>query len=139
MNQKEKIMSLIEEAGEIVHSNIRSFLKEHGRYNSKKDGRPVNEVIADHMLANGVIVLPCKVGDSVYTNVSMQGWYMRMKDRPYKAKIAFIGINGTDNFINVTFENGNMLQFKFSDFGKTVFLTREEAEKALAERGKQYG
>lgn len=119
MSQKEKLIELLSGINVLDYSTAN-----------------FTECIADYLLANGIIVLPCKVGDTVYTNVSMQGWYMRMKARPYKAKIAFIGINGTDNFINVTFENGNMLQFKFSDFGKTVFLTREEAEKALAERNK---
>ena len=75
--------------------------------------------------------LPCKVGDTVYTNVRAVGWHMREKNKPYKAEIAFIGINGKDNFVNVVLGNGNMLQFKFSDFGKTIFLTREEAEAAL--------
>jgi len=63
----------------------------------------------------------------------MQGWYFSQKKRPYSAKVIFIGINGVDNYINVDFANGHMLQFKFSDFGKTVFLTREEAEAALEE------
>ncbi len=78
--------------------------------------------------------LPCKVGDTVYTNVRAVGWHMREKNKPYKAEIAFIGINGKDNFVNVVLENDNMLQFKFSDFGKTVFLTMEEAEKKLRNR-----
>lgn len=78
--------------------------------------------------------LLCGVGDTVYTNVRVVGWYMREKNKPYKAEIAFIGINGKDNFVNVVFENGNMLQFKFSDFGKTVFFTMEEAEKKLRNR-----
>lgn len=88
---------------------------------------------ADYLLANGVVVPPCKVGDMVYTNISMQGWYMRKKDRPYKAEIVFIGINKVDNFMNVKFENGNMLQFNFSQIGKTVFLSEEEAERELKE------
>ncbi len=75
--------------------------------------------------------LPCKVGDTVYTNTSMQGWYFRKENRPYEAKIVFIGINGVDNYMNVDFENGHMLQFKFSEIGKTVFLTQAEAEEAL--------
>lgn len=75
--------------------------------------------------------LPCNVGDYVYTNVSVKGWYMRKKDRPYKAKIVFMGINGVDNFINVTFGKGMMFQFNFSQIGKKVFLTKEEAEQAL--------
>ena len=80
------------------------------------------------------ILLPCKVGDTVYTNTAMQGWYMRKKDRPYAAKIVFIGINGVDNIMNVVFENDNMLSFPFSQLGKSVFFTREEAEQALKER-----
>lgn len=75
--------------------------------------------------------LPCAIDQEVYTNMSMQGWYMRKKDRPYKAKVVFIGINGIDDFMNVKFENGNMLQFPFSQIGKMVFLTEEDAKKAL--------
>lgn len=82
--------------------------------------------------------LPVAVGDTVYTNHSMQGWHLRAKNRPYEAKVVFIGVNGVNNFINVDLKNGHMLQFSFSDFGKTVFLTKEAAESALKEleRGK---
>ena len=94
------------------------------------------QMFADHLLANGVIVLPCKVDDTVYTNLSMQGWYYRTKDRPYKARIVFIGVNSSEKmgcgYINVLFEKGhNMMQFELSEIGKSVFLTREEAERAL--------
>lgn len=78
-----------------------------------------------------LLKLPCAVGDTIYTNCSMQGWYFRKENRPYMAKVVFIGFNGEDNYINVDFKNGRMLQFKFSDIGKTVFLIREEAEAAL--------
>lgn len=79
------------------------------------------------------IELPCCVGDTVYTNHSMQGWYMQKKNRPYEAKVVFIGINGVDNFINVELGEGKMLQFNFSDIGERVFLTKEAAEAALKE------
>ena len=93
------------------------------------------EMVADYLLENGVIVPPVKIGDTVYTNCSMQGWYLRSKDRPYKAKVVYMGINGTKNFMNVVYEKGEyMLSFDFDKIGKTVFLTREEAEKALKER-----
>lgn len=83
---------------------------------------------------DGLLVrLPCKVGDTVYSNNSIAGWYMRKKDRPYKAKVIFIGINGVTNFMNVEYDSGRQLQFKFSDIGETVFLTLEEAERALKE------
>lgn len=74
---------------------------------------------------------PCAVGDTIYTNYSMQGWYFRKEKKPYAAKIVFIGINGADNYINADFGNGYMLQFKFSDIGKKFFLTKREAEQAL--------
>lgn len=77
--------------------------------------------------------LPFKLGDKVYTNLSMQGWYMQKKKRPYEAKIVFIGINGIDDIFNVELGEGKMLGFRFSDIGKNVFLTKEEAEAKLKE------
>lgn len=83
------------------------------------------------MAGNVRMTLPCKIGDILYTNVSVQGWYMRRKDRPYKVRVVFIGINGTDNFINVSYENGYTWGFNFSEIGKRIFYTKEEAERAL--------
>lgn len=80
-----------------------------------------------------LIKMPCYVGDTMYTNHSMQGWYMHRKNRPYEAKVVFVGINGVDNFMNVELGEGKMLQFRFSDIGKKVFLTKSEAETALKE------
>ncbi len=77
-----------------------------------------------------LLKLPCAVGDTVYTDRAMYGWYFQKKDRPYKATVVYIGINGLDNYINVCFGNGHMLRFEFSDIGKTVFLIREEAAAA---------
>ena len=80
-----------------------------------------------------LIEMPCYVGDTMYTNYSMQGWYMHRKNRPYEAKVVFVGINGVDNFMNVELGEGKMLQFRFSDIGKKVFLTKSEAEAASKE------
>lgn len=71
------------------------------------------EELADYLLANGVIVLPCKVGDTVYQTDGI---------RIYESKIKSI-IYDTNNFA-----------FDETAIGKSVFLTREEAEKALKER-----
>lgn len=85
-----------------------------------------------------LVALPCKVGQCVYTNHSMSGWYMRKSERPYLGRVVFIGLNAEDPYFNIILGEGKMLQYKFSDIGKTVFLTREEAEKALKEmEGKQ--
>ena len=83
--------------------------------------------IADHLLAEGVIVPPCKVGSIVYT-ISRK----RLK----KWKVCFIGYNSQDEFkMHIATEKfTEMLEVWDYNIGKTVFLTREEAEKALAER-----
>lgn len=80
--------------------------------------------------AGKLINLPCKPGDTVYTNFAVTGWYMRKEKMPYKAKVVFVGIS-EDPFFNVVYEEGKMWQFKFSDIGKTVFLTEQEAKEAL--------
>lgn len=103
--------------------------KEELGTNFNKD---ILEEFADYLLANKCKVLPCDIGDTVYTNCRMQGWYFREKDKPYEAKIVFIGLNGADNFMNVDFGNGHMLQFPFSEIGNTVFLTKEEVLKGGA-------
>lgn len=79
---------------------------------------------------------PIAIGQTVYTNFAMSGWYLRNKDKPYKAKVVFIGLNLTQEegggFFNIAYEKlGCMMQFRFSDIGKGVFLTKEEAEAAL--------
>lgn len=80
-----------------------------------------------------LLKLPCAVGETVYTNTAIQGWHLKKKDRPYEVKVVFIGINGADNCMHVAYDNGCMSQFWFSEMGKTIFLTREEAETALKE------
>ena len=107
------------------------------------------EVIADHLLSNGVIVPPCKGGDTVYC-IS--------KNRIEEASVGEITIS-TGLQISIYFEcDYDCLGCPFSswgqdysgeyscrgeygtkevtceDFGKTVFLTKEEAEAKLKER-----
>lgn len=76
---------------------------------------------------NCTVNLPCNIGDTLYTNLAVSGWYLRNKDKPFPVKVVFIGINGVDNLFNVEYGKGKMWQFKESDFGKYVFLTEEEA------------
>ena len=67
--------------------------------------------------------LPCKVGDTVYH--IEDGYVYEFKARS----------------IDIRIENGeyifciDSMDYKAEDFGKCVFLTREEAESALAEKG----
>ena len=90
------------------------------------------EINADHLLANGVIVPPCNVGDSVYHvykgNTIVSALVVDWKKESYGDWLfrACFSVNGSS--ITLLFGDNNI--------GKTVFLTREEAEKALEERGK---
>lgn len=77
---------------------------------------------ADYLLANGVVALPCKVGTEVYLSDYIDKHH-RLKE--YK----FIG-----NKIAVVIEcwefQGTCTRW-LDDFGKTIFLTKEEAEREL--------
>ena len=86
------------------------------------------ERLADFLLANGVIVPPCKVGDKMY----FDGKYFA--DR-FAGEIMERTVDVVLTEAWATFRGEVDLSFGFEDFGKKVFLTREEAEQALAERG----
>ena len=90
------------------------------------------EMIADHLLANGVIVSPCKVGDKVY-KIS--------RNKVKECEVVFIGISAdekcsyfdfVENYADGTFYKSYSMVFDV--IGKTVFLTKEDAGKALKER-----
>jgi hypothetical protein len=91
--------------------------------------------LADYLLKNGVIVPPCKVGQTVFRIITMgtgvkkksvthelNGFSVVKYKETQKRFIRDIEVT-KNNFIDVC-----------ESYGKTVFLTREEAEKALAER-----
>ena len=70
-----------------------------------------------------VVVLPCKVGDVVY------GFHGEKTILPMVAK--WIETNTDGWCIAVQYTPMAPRFYRFSDFGKTVFLTREEAKKDL--------
>lgn len=70
-----------------------------------------------------LVVLPCKVGDVVF------GIHNGQTILPMVAK--WIETNTDGWCIAVQYAPMTPRFYRFSDFGKTVFLTREEAEKAL--------
>lgn len=104
----------------------------------------LEEKVADHLLANGVIVPPCKackVGDMVYAFCEDFGVVLPYfvenlnigfmdKNRNYWTYEANCHAEETDELLDE-------IDFDLDDIGKTVFLTKEQAEKALAERSKK--
>ncbi len=80
--------------------------------------------IVDHLLANGVIVPPCKVGDMV--------WFVRDGKRDGKIEettVEKIVLKGKGVYIKLACNA--MYETSCNSIGKTVFLTRGEAERAL--------
>lgn len=110
MTDRERLMELIDMFREL---------------DAAHDGRTWTEHLADHLHANGIIVPHCKVGDTIY------------RVHPIHNIICdwvIIEIIITEGEINYIDDSDNLI--KGEDIGKTVFLTEEEAERALAERGK---
>lgn len=124
----------------------------------KKYGYGTDDYFADGLLSNGVIAPPCKVGDTVYV-ITDCSQIIKHFDNDYVTGTGAIECPFEDvckfeecNDINtqvletyVTFllcdecddwtfrcEDINRA-FSFSEIGKTVFLTPEEAEKSLKE------
>lgn len=107
---RERLIQLLEEAEELpICQNYEGF--------------------ADYLLDNGVVVLPCPIDTHIYvipkkrnglaeiTKMVVRGFSV---GKPYNVANCF-RVRGTSALFQPSFEQ----------FGKTVFLTREDAEKAL--------
>ena len=83
--------------------------------------------LADYLLANGVIVPPCKVGDVVYNTTfgEVNGYIVDNMKFTYTADgLKCDEVNASGRYSS---------RFGFENIGKTVFLSREEAEAKLRE------
>lgn len=94
------------------------------------------ERLADHLIENGTILPPCKVGDTVYFFSSVleevceskvikieQNYYT--PSNPFWFSIEYLSKQIGTQVIHIPINQA---------IGKTVFLTREDAEKSLRER-----
>ena len=85
-----------------------------------------NAELADYLLANGVIVLPVDIiGNTL--------WFINCDDNIVCDKIYRIIISDRHD-VYIFLQNSDNESYELSDIGKFLFLTREEAEKALAEK-----
>jgi hypothetical protein len=103
---RDKLIRLLEETGMI-------------------EGTSRCNIVADELLANGVIVPPCKVGDVVYMIAydEICSWIDE-----YKVRYFYY----SDCIHRIYCECGTMgTNFRIKDIGKTVFLTEAEAEQAM--------
>ena len=100
-------------------------------------GKTTSAGVAYYLISNGIIKLPCEIGATLY--VAKEG-------RVLRAKVLAFYIDGTggmfdlDIYSNEETVAGNRhficKDYSFEDVGKTVFLTRAEAEAALKGEGK---
>jgi hypothetical protein len=89
-----------------------------------------NEAIsdnADYLLSNGVIVPPCKVGDTVYVLIGEPSRAVK------EFRVRTIVFNETHDSIGFTNKSMFTIWDKrwYDFFGKIIFTSREEAEEAL--------
>ena len=93
------------------------------------------EALAERLLANGVFAPPCKIGDTVY---HLKEIYKGKKliDTiivPLIVDSFVIGDNNAPQANTCDNERNEWRYYEVADFGRYVFLTREEAVQALKE------
>lgn len=90
-------------------------------FTDNNNGGGSNHGRADFLIANGVIVPPCKVGDTIYQIDGVRIYASTIHEITYtSSKVIFV----TENIV-----------FDEQAINNSIFLTPEEAEKAL-ERSK---
>ena len=110
MTEREKLIELMSTAGWNIFSDAQA-----------------KEQLADYLLANGVIVLPVDIiGNTL--------WFINCDDNIVCNKIDRITISDRHD-VYIFLQNSDNEPYELSDIGKFLFLTREEAEEALTERG----
>nr|DAH75048.1 MAG TPA: hypothetical protein [Caudoviricetes sp.] len=94
------------------------------------DGLPIDRLreLAEADKDGRLVVLPCKVGDTVWITGSVRRLYSE-KVRTFFCGNPSYGRGMADNTVQMIRTTG--CDIPIHEFGKTVFLTREEAEEAL--------
>ena len=80
------------------------------------------ENVAQYLIQHGVIVLHCKVGDTVYQTDGI---------RIYELEVFDVSLKNYKPYYET-----ESIDFDDTAIGKSIFLTREEAEKAMERREK---
>ena len=110
---------------------ITEILKAYTKKHNISASAVILEEYAEELLANGVIVPPVGIGDSL--------WSIHY-NRPREWKVVYLGFNGEEWHINVHWQKDKehyctkQIDGKYVD--RLFFRTKEEAEQALKEREK---
>ena len=92
-------------------------------------------IYADHLIANGVMLPPCKIGETLYCIVFQPvSCKLSVKTgfvKEFRITKETLCVNIVDcEYIRYANLNINV---PYDEFGKTVFLTKEQAEQKLKE------
>ena len=118
---------------------ITEILKAYTKKHNIMASSVILEEYAEELLANGVIVPPCKVGDKVYVIYPDPRYNWGNKELKI-LELKVYAFHYFDNKVTVEIRgDGKYITWDISCFGVCVFLTKEEAEKALAERSERNG
>ena len=124
MTDRDRLIELVDKAKEEYANDITDHTE--------------TDYIVETLLNEGVIVTPCKVGQTVYRITKLYGGKTIIAEGEafefaitHEHRFYFWGKG--EEFIYGDYS----LWCDFADFGKTVFLTKEEAEAELEKRGKE--
>ncbi len=125
---RERLIELIKTAREYCNNTNCGYcgFAGFGCYPDCKD-----KYIADYLLADGWIRPPCKVGDVLYDIGEFFDGTLCPEMYEYKAEYITMYNKYPDR--NEIWYSIDGMDYQYSDFGKTVFLSREEAEAKLKE------
>lgn len=105
---------------ELLSTNLYGNLCDHCGADNDFEKYELLDMTADYLIANGVIVPPCKVGDTIYQIDGVRIYPSTIHEITYTAsKVIFV----TENIV-----------FDEQAINNSIFLTCEEAEKALERR-----
>ena len=122
MTDRERLIDLIKKAGK--QESIDFLTADLDEAIDMSGGTQFNgsvEYLSDYLISNGIIVPLCNVGDTVYRPSKYLGVVQFVITSFYMYQSEMFFTDDSDNIICLP------------DIGKTVFLTRKEAERALEE------
>lgn len=110
---------------------ITEILKAYTKKNNISASSVILEEYAEDLLANGVIVPPCKVGAEIFGVFDNDD---EQRKEIYEGKVICFSLDENNLlWARMRYKTGLTYWHTIDDFGKTVFLTKEEAEEKLKE------
>ena len=110
---------LIELIDNMVINCPQSCSNSNKKYYEEECNHCISNQVADHLLENGVVVPPCKVGDKVYFTYNNNVHHLTIEKIVIKESGMFLVDKKFNDWYSV------------DEIGKSLYLTREEAERAL--------